>query len=234
MSGRQKLLASIVVVLLTAAGCGNSASSDVDVTGIWWAEQLDGEEIEVGVNTAEIPWFEITDETIGGSFGCNGGGGEYSLDANVLIASDLASQAVLCAIPDGSEVMVPTELILQELLTVPGGFEVSIDGDTMVWTGAGHEVSFQAASGEPPPPTTVPPQNFDRLLCAPGVVVESRHGYDGSTPFELAKEAEPTAVRVERGGPLQWWGYDSKDDVVVGVFLGDVPDPDYQIVVCEQ
>ncbi|MFT7649027.1 MAG: hypothetical protein ACI8Y4_003783 [Candidatus Poriferisodalaceae bacterium] len=50
----------------------------------------------------------------------------------------------------------------------------------------------------------------------------------------MAQEAEPTTIRVEPGEPLQWWGHDTSGDVVVGVFLGDMPDADYQIVVCEQ
>jgi heat shock protein HslJ len=226
-------------VLLAAAGCGDGAPSApappaIEITGTWWARHIDGEAIEVDVNTAEIPWFEITDQTIRGSLGCNRGGAAYVLHGTVIVASQMENTAQLCAIPDGSDVLVPTERILQELLTSSAGFEVSVDGDTMLWTGAGHKVSFQAATGEPPPPTTTPPQEFDRLRCAPGIVVETRHPDDGITPDQLAKEVEPKTVRVEQGRPLQWWGYDTNGNVVVGVFLGDVPDPDYQIVVCSQ
>ncbi len=64
------------------------------------------------------------------------------------------------------------------------------------------------------------------------MVVESRHLADGVSPEELAAEVEPTTVRVEEGGPLQWWGYDDQDNVTVVVFLGDVPNPDYQVVTC--
>jgi heat shock protein HslJ len=236
---RRALLVVTLGLLLAAAGCGGGAppapaSPAIEIAGTWWARTVDGESIDVHVNTAEIPWFEITGQTIKGSLGCNRGGADYVLDGTVVVASQLESQAQLCSIPDGSDVMVPTERILRELLTSSAGFEVSVDGDTMVWTGAGHDISFQAASGEPPPPTTTPPQEFDRLRCAPGEVVETRYPDDGINPDQLAKEVEPTTVRVEQGSPLQWWGYDTNGNVVVGVFLGDVPDPDYQIVVCSQ
>lgn len=189
---------AIVLILLgVTAGCGDSATPAFDITGTWWAVQLDGEPIEIDRNTTELPWFEISDSTIGGNLGCNDGGGSYRLQGNRLVASDLVSEAALCAIPDGSDVMVPTERILRELLTTGSGFDVTVDGDTMTWSGANHTIMFAAASGEPPPPTTAPQFDFDRLHCSPGVVVESRHPADGITPEELAVEIEPATVRVE-------------------------------------
>lgn len=129
--------------------------------------------------------------------------------------------------------MVPTERILGQMLT-GGDFEVEVVGDMMTWSepGAGHIVAFRSADGEPPPPTTVAPTSFDRLRCGPGIVIESRHAADGITPEELAKQIRPETSRVEPGRPLQWWGYDVDGTVVIGVFLGDVPDPDYQVVTC--
>lgn len=224
--------ATVAMLLGLAAGCGDPATPALDVTGTWWAVSLDGEPIEIDRNTAALPWFEIGDSAIGGNLGCNDGGGSYRLEGNRLIASDLVSEAALCTIPDGSEVMVPTERILTELLTSDAGFDVTVAGDTMTWTGANHTITFAAASGEVPPPTTAPPQDFDRLDCSPGVVVESRHPADGISPEELATQIEPATVRVEQSQPLQWWGYDEEGSVTVGVFGGDGPDTDFQVVTC--
>ncbi len=224
-------LAAVLAVLLLTASCGAEEGPAVDITGTWWAVQLDDEPIEIGRNTAEIPWFKIDVSVLGGSLGCNQGGGEYELRGSRLRVTDLVSESMLCGSPDGSGAMVPTETILAWMLT--SGTEVTVDEGTMTWTGAGgHTISFEAAGSEPPPPTTEVPRSFGRLQCAPGVVVEARHGEDGATPQQLAMEAAPITERVEQDGPLVWWGYDDEGNVTVGVFLGDVPNPDYQVVTC--
>lgn len=224
-------IAAVLMILLVAVGCGAEEAPAVDIEGTWWAVQLDGEPIEIGRNTAEMPWFEITATSLGGNLGCNGGGGEYELRGDRLRVPSLVGTTELCGVPDGSEVMVPTETVLSWMLT--SGATVSVGEGSMTWTGAGgHTVTFEAAASEPPPPTTTAPQSFGLLQCAPGVVLETRHGADGVSPEDLAIQIAPATVRVEAGGPLQWWGYDAEGDVTVGVFLGDVPDPDYQVVRC--
>jgi len=226
--------ATALAAILVAVGCGAEAGPAADISGTWWAVELDGEPIEIDHNTAELPWFEITGTTIGGNLGCNSGGGSYQLQGNRLLVSNLESEGELCGIPDGSEIMVPTERFIREMLTTGSGADVTVTEGTMTWTGAGHVVTFTSASGAPPSPTTVPPQDFDRLHCTPGVVVESRHPAGDISPEELAADVEPTTVRVEQGEPLQWWGYDDQGNVTVGVFLGDVPNPDYQVVTCSE
>ena len=221
-----------LVGLLALASCGDGEVPTSDIAGIWWAVELDGEPIEIGRNTAELPWFEIDASTIAGNFGCNAGGGSYRLQDTRLRVSNLESEQELCGIPDGSETMVPTERVLREMLASTGA-TVEVSDETMTWTGAGHTITFTAASGKPPPPTTAPQQEFDRLSCAPGVVVQYDRPVDGVSPEELAVEIEPATERVVGDGPLRWWGYDDQDEVTVGVFLEDVPDPDYQVVACQ-
>ncbi|MEM9656008.1 MAG: META domain-containing protein, partial [Actinomycetota bacterium] len=88
--------ATVLVAILVAVGCGDPAEPAVDISGTWWAVELDGEPIEIDRNTAEIPWFEITGSTIGGSLGCNSGGGSYRLRGNLLFVSSPDSEAQLC------------------------------------------------------------------------------------------------------------------------------------------
>ena len=193
---------------------------------------INGEPVEVGVNTAEPPWVAFTSTGVGGNLGCNSAGGPYTLDGDRLSTDFLDSETELCGIPDGNEEMVLSEQALTWLLN---GSEVSRDGDRLTMRGGPYTVVLVAADGPPPAsePEPEPQATFGPLDCGPGVVREQRHPDDGTPPEELAVEFEPATFVVEPGNPLQWWGFDTQGDVVVGVLLGDAgAESDYQILTC--
>lgn len=76
-------------------------------------------------------------------------------------------------------------------------------------------------------------QSFDRLSCDT-TLIEERLPDVGQGPDAIARAASPGVVRVEAGEPLLWWGYDSENNVVVGVALGDDVNADYQVFTCGQ
>lgn len=225
-----RVAATVAACLLCLAACGGSAEPTVDVVGYWWPVEVNGEPVELGVNTAEAPWLQFTTDEVGGNLGCNGVGGAYTLDGDRLSIEDMVSELELCAIPDGGEEMVLMEQALGWLL---GGSTLSLDGDQLTMERSPYNVVLVAAEGEQPPPEPEPQPTFGPLVCAPGVVVEVRHPDDGTSPADLAAEFEPRTASVEQDGPLRWWGSDAEGRVVIGVLLGDNgPDSDYQIVTC--
>ncbi|MEM9132823.1 MAG: META domain-containing protein [Actinomycetota bacterium] len=226
----RRVAALLAALTLFAVACTRQAEPSFDVLGFWWAVEINGEPVEIGVNAAEAPWLEFTGTDVGGSFGCNNGGGEYTLQGDQLRTTEIVSELQLCSIPDGGEEMVPMERALVQLL---GSSELSRDGDTLTMRGGPYTVVLVAADGPPPIPEREPSSAFGPLDCAPGVVREQRHPDDGTPPEELAVEFEPTTFVVEPGEPLHWWGLDAEGEVVVGVLLGDNgPESDYQILTC--
>jgi hypothetical protein len=104
----------------------------VDIEGQWRMIEVNGAVVEVGVNTIEIPMFEITSRFLSGQLGCNTGGAELLIDGNQVRAF-LESTAELCSNPDGSEEMIPTERVLRFMLESEDGFSVELTGDIMTW-----------------------------------------------------------------------------------------------------
>lgn len=82
-------------------------------------------------------------------------------------------------------------------------------------------------------PSTAEVQEFGRLDCSPGSLLESREPDAGQPVDDIARAASQRVVRVEPGQPLQWWGIDENDRVVVGITLGDAPGADYQVFTCD-
>ena len=118
----------------------------VKMDGTWRMVEVDGEPVEVGVNTIKIPEFTIEAGFLSGELGCNSGGAELLIDGDQ-VRGFLESTAELCGIPDGSEEMVPTERILSSMLNSTQGFLVERDGDTMTWTDeSSNELRFKRSS----------------------------------------------------------------------------------------
>lgn len=104
----------------------------VDIDGVWQMVEVNGEQVEVGVNTIEIPKVEIEAGFLSGRLGCNGGGAELLIDG-AQVRGFLESTAELCSIPDGSEEMVLTERIFSSMLTSGDGFNVERAESKMIW-----------------------------------------------------------------------------------------------------
>lgn len=108
----------------------------VTIDGQWRMTHINGELVEVGVNTALIPEFEIEAGYLSGNFGCNGGGGELLLDGTRLRG-----------IVGGDEEGCPnaeTERLLLEMLNSDEGVRVTVNADSeMIWQRGSDELLFE-------------------------------------------------------------------------------------------
>ncbi len=103
----------------------------VDIDGTWRMIEVNGEPVEVGVNTIEIPEITIEAGFLSGQFGCNGGGAELQEAGERIKAFFVESEEELCTIPDGSDEEIATERILFEMLTEGAG--VLVNDGVMTW-----------------------------------------------------------------------------------------------------
>lgn len=114
----------------------------LDIEGRWEMVEVNGEAVEIGVNTGVIPLIEIEAGFLSGTFGCNAGGGEVLFDGEVLRIAGLASTSHLCGIPDGSEEMVLTERTLVSMLESEGA-SVTRNGEVMTWSAETDRILFE-------------------------------------------------------------------------------------------
>ena len=105
-----------------------------------------------------------------------------------------------------------------------------LDGFTVRLTTGATDAGCDTWEQEPDPD---PANSVGRLDCGDdGVLTEERFPDTGQRVEDLAADATPHLASVEEGDPLQWWGIDTAGEVVVGLFLGDVDEPDWQVVTC--
>jgi len=104
------------------------------------------------------------------------------------------------------------------------------DGTRLSVTTGGHEDSCDPWDDDDLEPARAePPQELDRLLCAPGFVSQGRVADTGQTPDQIMDATVRGVAKVESDRPLWWWGLDPDDQVIVGVALGDATGADFQI-----
>lgn len=113
----------------------------VEIDGTWEMVEVNGEPVHVGVNTAVVPRLHIDAGFAAGTFGCNRGGAELLQDGATMLPSPIESEAELCSIPDGSEVMVLTERTLLALFE--SGFGIERIAGRMTWSGDPGSVVFE-------------------------------------------------------------------------------------------
>jgi hypothetical protein len=118
----------------------------VDMDGVWRMIEVNGEQVEVGVNTIEIPEVEIEAGFLSGRLGCTGGGAELLIEG-ARVRAFLQSESQLCNLPDGGDEMVLTERVLSSMLESEVGFDVQRTGSTMVWQFGTELVLFELADG---------------------------------------------------------------------------------------
>ncbi len=113
----------------------------VDIDGTWRMIEVNGEPVEVGVNTIEIPEITIEAGFLSGQFGCNGGGAELQEAGQRIKAFVVESETALCTIPDGSDEEIATERILFEMLTEGAG--VQVNNGVMTWQQDASQLVFK-------------------------------------------------------------------------------------------
>jgi len=116
----------------------------VEIEGRWRMTQVNGEPVEVGVNTIEVPQIEIEDGLLRGRFG-----GCDTPDVLELLVEEDRILAVssgafpICSLSEDGDELVPTERILRNILGSPGGATVSVNDPVMVWQAGGNELVFE-------------------------------------------------------------------------------------------
>lgn len=130
-----------VLAVTVVSGCSGDETT-VDVDGTWTLVAVDGERIEEGVNTRDMPVLRLTGGQLLGDFGCNRGSATYEQSGTTVTFTLGDTSAELCSIPADAD-----ELVLSEraLVAVMDGEEASVDitGDDMVWTSPTHVLTLQ-------------------------------------------------------------------------------------------
>lgn len=146
-------VAGLLLVLCGVAACGgdDQAADDVETPpsvaldgSRWEVVEIDGESIEIDVNTIETPRISFRETTVAGHDGCNGFGADYSLNGSALTLGNAEGTEEGCTIPDGSNQSILPNLVLGSHFGLVEDFEVTVDADTMTWTGSAHTVVLQA------------------------------------------------------------------------------------------
>ena len=119
----------------------------VNIDGTWLMTQVNGEPVEVGVNTQSIPLIDIESGFLSGNFGCNGGGGELFQEGDQL-RGVVGGDEEFCGMQDlgASGEFVPTERIFLEMLNSDDGASVRVTDDSlMIWRRGADELIFEMA-----------------------------------------------------------------------------------------
>ena len=234
-----------LVVSLVLASCGGGAALEQSpvggLEGVWWLTSiLEGDRthiVEVGANTARQPWLEITDR-LEGSAGCNHFLSDgFEFDGRRLHPGQTILTAALCRDPDeqGDDVMF-VERVFSSALWGERGIEVEWpegrSGGVMMWTNGAVRFVFTREDGPPVPTTHAPPFSVGRLDCTPFRVEEERIAGTADAPETILRDRVPSAIRIEPGEPLWWWGYDETDAVVAALAQGDITPIQYQLWTC--
>ena len=106
--------------------------------GLWILDSftVNGEftTVEIGVNSAELPFIEFGPQVIGNT-GCNNfsvSEANFTPESGTLILEDVAVDTTLCGEEDGKGLM-RTPRAFREAMGNPWGFDVSTVDDTMQW-----------------------------------------------------------------------------------------------------
>ncbi len=146
--------AACCLALSGLAACGSSETtaddpaaeaSTVDLAGSRWEiVEIDSEIIEIGINTVETPRVSFRDATVTGHDGCNGFDAEYEVTGSTLSIGNAEGEQQGCSIPDGADQLIPPQRVLNSIFDSANGVEVTIEDETMNWTGSGHTVVLQS------------------------------------------------------------------------------------------
>ncbi|MCL1598899.1 MAG: META domain-containing protein [Actinomycetia bacterium] len=173
-------------------------------------------------------WIEISLDGVTGYTGCNTieSASAPEQGGDVLVFDEVLMTAVGCL----DETSEPA--LLEALWSGPDGVTVSFTsgGKTMTWTTDAVGLTFERRDRVP---TALPGAwsvGFDRLDCAPGVVLTQTLPDTGQTlPDTLV--AVPGVVRVEGGEPFSW-GLDEGGIVIAGAAYGDIEPRVIQLDTC--
>jgi heat shock protein HslJ len=230
-----------VASLMLIAACSSSATTidPAHLQGYWVLEsfEVDGvaNVVELGVNTARIPWVVMIGDVLEGSGGCNDFTGfespPYWVEGARLLFGDIMFTAALC-IRDGSESVMAAELaMLDALWRSPEGVVVESGDAEMVWVAGDTRLVFSKSDGPPSPPPLPPETGIGRLDCLPGVMIRQSIPDFGSDGEQILR-AVPEVATVVSQPPDWWWGYDSNARVIAAVAKGDIVPIVYELFTC--
>jgi heat shock protein HslJ len=233
--------------MLLLAGCASSGSDTDAIRGIWLLESFAvggaTEQVESGVNTADLPWVEIG-EALKGDAGCNHfetmSDIPYSYDEGLLFAGEGFQTEVACRGNDGEDLMRVERLLMDTLWGSPVGVRVEVGGGSMTWRAGNTELFFVQVPTPPEPTPAPPPSSMGKLDCSPGIIVETQVVDDLRPTEQILLETVPQVVRAEEDpdyappAPAAWfyWGYDAVGNPIAFIARGDVEPPQYQVFTC--
>ena len=141
-------LTTTTTSLPTTTTVGLSRSS---IEGVWVLEsfEVDGidQVVEVGVNTASMPWIEITTSALGGSGGCNSFGRSYTLSGGLLVPGEGYTTAVGCV--GSRDVMAAENAFFGLLSSSEGGVRVVAADGVMEWSAGDTRLVFSSVEALP-------------------------------------------------------------------------------------
>ncbi|MCP4309410.1 MAG: hypothetical protein GY926_01970 [bacterium] len=232
---------------LLLAGCSGDTSS---IEGVWLLESFTeaGEhvQVQVGTNTAQQPWIEISPDSMTGKAGCNTfdvyeeDQDSYTYDNQTLLLGQSFMTAKGCMGEPGTNLMAVEELLTNLLWHQPDGFEVETVGDQMIWRADDTALFFRSVPEHPKRPPPPRQTAFGPLDCAPGYVAEQTIDGDDRPTEQILLDNVPDVVRTAMdldfapSAPDDWFwlGYDETGTLIAFIARGDVEPPIYQIATC--
>ena len=135
---RRLILLTSVLAVLAACASGGAVPEEFDITGNWQlvSGTVDGQAIPL-IDGSPVT-LDVTGTEIGGTSACNSYGGQFILDGSSISIGDLVTTLMMCT-PDVMAVETPYTAALPEVDTV------AINGDQLILTGPGVELTFAPA-----------------------------------------------------------------------------------------
>lgn len=122
----KKFVVSLFILLMLAACAGGNSAS---IEGTWRLVSY-GSAPEQTPAAADIDTsIEFKDGQVGGNVGCNGFGGKYEVEGDIITFSEVVSTLMFCEGPAGDQELA-TLAVLRETATYV------LDGDTLTLTAA--------------------------------------------------------------------------------------------------
>ena len=136
---RRLILLTFFLTLFAACSSGGAPPEEIDITGNWQLVSGTVDDQALPLIDGSPVTLNVTGTEIGGTSACNSYGGQFILDGSSISIGDLVTTLMMCT-PDVMAVETPYTVALPEVDTV------AINGDQLILTGPGIELTFAPAA----------------------------------------------------------------------------------------
>jgi hypothetical protein len=195
--------------------------------------------VEVGTNSAELPWAEFDAAGIHGSLGCNdfSGPGQPVVADGMLKLGVVVADEALCLSPDGSASLMAVENVFGAVIHAePGTIAIQVDGSEMIWSARDATLTF-AREETVPVTTATDVTTYTYVPAEPLLDIRTPSGLPGDELIICGTFDPFTEMRVVFGDPVTGEAWPDEIDEFTktdanghwcwtGVFPGQLEDTD--------